>query len=65
MFIVDTVAKFVPGVVSEILKSISLYSRYGDFSIGLFSIAPIVFYISISVVFLFLSVRSIEKRRWA
>ena len=50
--------------IRTVLSWISVYSRFGNFANGLFDFAAILFYASISFVFLFLTVRVYEKRRW-
>lgn len=50
--------------VRAVLNWISVLSRYEKFSLGLFDFAAVVYYLSISGVFLFLTVRVYEKRRW-
>ncbi len=42
----------------------SFYTRYYKFTEGILSIESIVYFISISVVFVFLTVRVYESRRW-
>ena len=49
----------------EALSWLSIYSRFGNFTAGIFDFDAILYYISISFVFLFLTVRIYEKRRWA
>ncbi len=39
-------------------------TRLTNFSRGIFEVSPIVFFISLIAIFLFLTVRIIEKRRW-
>ena len=51
--------------VRAVLSWISIYSRYGNFTYGIFDFAAVVYYLSVAVVFLFLSVRVFEKRRWS
>lgn len=51
--------------VREVLEWVSVYSRYGNFIYGIFDFAAVVYYASICFVFLFLTVRVYEKRRWA
>jgi len=51
--------------VRAVLDWVSIYSRYANFTYGIFDFGAVVYYISITVVFLFLSVRVFEKRRWA
>ncbi|MBR6675897.1 MAG: ABC transporter permease subunit [Clostridia bacterium] len=48
-----------------ILDWLSIYSRYLNFTRGIFDIASLIYYISICIVFLFLTVRTYEKRRLA
>ncbi len=48
-----------------VLDWISIYSRYMNFTYGIFDVASAFYYISICVVFLFLTVRVYEKRRLA
>lgn len=47
-----------------IVKWISIFDRYYSFNYGLFDFNALLYYISISVVFIFLTVRVYEKRRW-
>jgi len=51
--------------VRLVLSWISIYSRYSYFTYGIFDFGAVVYYISICVVFLFLTVRVFEKRRWS
>ena len=51
--------------IRYILNWISVYSRYVNFTNGIFDIAATVYYLSITAVFLFLSVRIYERRRYA
>ena len=48
-----------------ILKWISIFDRYYTFGYGQFDFVSVFYYVSIAVVFLFLTVRVMEKRRWA
>jgi len=52
-------------VIRSVLSWVSIYSRYANFTYGIFDFGAVVYYISICVVFLFLSVRVFEKRRWS
>lgn len=42
----------------------SLLQRYEGFAMGVLSLSPIIYYITFSFAFLFLTVRGIDKRRW-
>ena len=66
LLLFDTLSSVIPiDFVSDILKSLAFYSKYYEFTIGLFSVSSVLFFISAIVVFLFLTVRVQEKRRWA
>jgi ABC-2 type transport system permease protein len=52
------------GVFPAVMEQISLFERYYQFSDGIFDIQALVFYASVVGVFLFLTVQSMEKRRW-
>jgi len=51
-------------VIRTVLSWLSIYSRYINFTYGIFDIAAAVYYLSICLVFLFLTVRNYERRRW-
>ena len=51
--------------IRMVLSWISIYSRFGNFQNGLFDFAAILYYASICGVFVFLTVRVYEKRRWS
>lgn len=66
LFLFSSIASAVDNVVvSAVLNWLSVFSRYSGFTAGVFSLADIVYYISVTVVFLFLTGRVIEKKRWA
>lgn len=47
-----------------VMKWLSIFDRFYVFTYGYFDIVALLYYISITVVFLFLTVRVFEKRRW-
>ena len=51
--------------IRAVLSWISVYSRFGNFQNGLLDFAAILYYASICFVFVFLTVRVYEKRRWS
>ena len=50
--------------IKYVLNWISVLSRYDNFSLGLFDFSALLYYISIAGVFIFLTVRVYDKRRW-
>jgi len=65
MWITDYISGLAGGFVSKVLNWFSLLSRYEDFNKGILGLSPVVYYISFVSVFIFLTVRVIEKRRWS
>ena len=53
------------GVIRTVIKWFSVFDRFYPFTSGVFDITAIVYYFSLTVVFLFLTIRVYEKRRWA
>jgi ABC-2 type transport system permease protein len=52
------------GFIGKFLAWFSLNKRYENFSMGILKTDSLLYYISFSGLFLFLTVRLIEKRRW-
>lgn len=52
-------------VLQKIVGWFSLMSRYGEFQKGILNIESIIYYLSFIFVFLFLTVRIIDKRRYS
>lgn len=50
--------------LSNILTSISLYSHYKDFTLGMLNFANIIFFLSVMAVFIFFTIRVLDRRRW-
>ena len=51
-------------VIRSVINWVSIMERFVNFTSGIFDFNAIVYYISISFVFLFLTVRVYDKRRW-
>ena len=64
--LVDSFASVMPTkFLQDIFYSLSFFSKYNEFTIGIFSLSNIFFFVSAAFIFLFLTVRVLEKRRWA
>ncbi len=50
--------------IRSILNWFSIFTRFGNFTNGVFDFGATVYYASISIVAIFLTVRVYEKRRW-
>lgn len=52
------------GLLPDIMKTLSLFDRFETIVNGVFDLTAIVYFLSVIVFFLFLSVQSLEKRRY-
>lgn len=60
----DVISDYVTNAAAKnILSELSVYYRYSEFTIGIFSIKNVVFFLSLIAVFIFLTTRTIERRR--
>ena len=50
--------------VRFVLDWVSVISRFSAFSQGIFDFSALLYYVSLAFIFLFLTVRVYEKRRW-
>lgn len=62
-FIVDSSA--FEGLFPAVMEQLSLFDRFYGFIEGVFDLRSVVYLISVAAVFVFLSVQSLEKRRWS
>ena len=51
--------------LQTIAQAISFIDRFNGFTDGILNLTDIVYMVSVTALFVFLSVRSVEKRRWA
>ena len=66
ILLMNTLTSALPsGIFKDVLASVSVYSRYSEITNGIFSLSSLIFFISVIFIFLFLTVRVLEKRRWA
>ncbi len=69
MFLLDmattSLAGALPSFMLRALQFISIFNRYGKITSGLLDIADIMFFVTGAFLFLFLSLRVLEKKRWS
>jgi len=53
------------GLVPSVMSKLSLFERFYAFVDGRFDVTAVVYYVSVSAVCIFLTVQSLEKRRWS
>lgn len=67
MFIlmIDGFASLIPNTfIASIVSTLSFMTRYNNFVTGILNISDLLFFLSFAVVFIYLTVRVLEKRRW-
>ena len=64
LFVIDQSASLVSGTASTVLSQIGLTSHLEDFTRGVVDFRDLTYYLTVIGVFLFLTVRSVESRRW-
>lgn len=52
------------GLLPELMRKLSLFDRFSTIVNGVFDLTAMVYFLSVAVLFLFLSVQSLEKRRY-
>lgn len=52
------------GLIPNVMKTLSLFDRFEVFVNGVFDMTGIIYYLTVIVFFLFLTVQSLEKRRY-
>lgn len=66
LMLVDMIASAIPiSFLSKAVAALSFYTKYSEFTVGMFNFSSVLFFISFAVVFVFLTIRMLERRRWA
>ncbi len=61
---INKAADFFSGLPADILNFVSPRTHFTDFARGVISTEAIIYLISLSAIFVFLTIRSLETRRW-
>lgn len=64
LWFVGMAASFVPEALGEVLSYLSLSYHFNDFIRGLVDTRAIIYYLSVTALFLYLAIRSLETSRW-
>ncbi|HOK42728.1 MAG TPA: ABC transporter permease [Thermoclostridium caenicola] len=59
------IGSYVGGLVGKVLNWLAFMEKYYEFSAGIIDITSIIFMLSFAVVFVFLTVRILERKRWS
>jgi ABC-2 type transport system permease protein len=64
LYSIDFATGAVDGTASTILSGLSIRSHFDDFNRGIIDTKHVVYYLSFTAFFLFLTIRALESRRW-
>lgn len=65
LYLFDSLASNISNeVIQKVMLSLSFYSRYIEFTQGVFNLSSVVFFVSAAFIFNFFTVRVLDKRRW-
>ena len=67
LLMVDSLTSFFPSnnVLAAVVDFISINQRYNDFTIGVINYDNIIFFLSMQALFIFLTVRVLDRKRWS
>lgn len=64
LWIIGFISGVIPNtLLSNIIDWISLIKRYEEFAGGILGVAPIAYYLSVISIFIFLTIKSLERKR--
>jgi len=61
---INRVASLLEGTPAEFINALSMNARLSDFTRGVIDTSHVIYFLSIIAIFLFLTIRSLETRRW-
>lgn len=65
LWFVGMATDLLPGALGEVIGYLSLSYHFPDFMRGVIDTRGIIYYLSVTVLFLFLAIRSLESSRWS
>jgi ABC-2 type transport system permease protein len=64
LWVLGIAGNFAPGTLGEVLSYVSLSHHFPDFITGIVDTRAVVYYLSVTAVFLYMAIRSTETDRW-
>ena len=66
LFLIGSISSIIPVKwIASILSNLAFSTRYSPFTYGVFDFSNVLFFVSATAIFLFLTVRVLERRRWS
>lgn len=57
--------EWLVGFLPRLMEKLSLFERFYIFIDGVFDVSGVIYFLSVTFVFIFLTIQSLEKRRWS
>ncbi len=62
----DVISTYIPNETAKnVINDLSVFYKYSEFTAGIFRLTNIIFFLSLIVIFNFLTMRTTERRRWS
>ena len=66
LYMIDVIGSYIDKEwIKNICEVLSFYRKYYAITCGLFNVTTVLFYISVAVIFNYLTIRVFERRRWS
>jgi len=65
LWFIGAAASYAPGALGEVFSYLSLSYHFADFVRGVVDTRAIIYYLSVTALFLYLAIRSLETGRWS
>jgi ABC-2 type transport system permease protein len=65
LWFLGSLADYLPSAMGDVIGYFSLSTYFPDFMTGIIDTRGIVYYLSVTALFLFLAIRSLENSRWS
>jgi ABC-2 type transport system permease protein len=64
LWVIDGLGNLVGGSLGGVASYLAVYTHFSDLTLGVIALKDVVYFLTVIVAALFLSVRSVESRRW-
>ena len=64
LWVIDASERFVAPGLAVVLKDLSVIAHFDNFAKGVIDTRDLIFYLNFSFLFIFLTLRSIESKKW-
>lgn len=61
---INRVSTVIEGAPASFLDALSMESRLADFTRGIIDTSHVIYFVSLTAIFVFITIRSLETRRW-